>query len=185
MESWLQMAPFLFFHADEWSRGVGEPGRAEKCLFNAGLLLLSVPHKRYGGVMEGQCCSASEPTAELATARRNEDCVKKKINKYKIKAAQIEPRGRAVLFGNPGDQQPPTRNNNKHNLGFSQNRSQQTMTSLFQSPGNVLFVADVKPAAPFESPTVGLLSWCNLFAPSRGTEVVWKKRFYCDAAALF
>lgn len=59
---------FLFFHADEWSRGVGEPGRAEKCLFNAGLLLLSVPHKRYGGVMEGQCCSASEPTAELATA---------------------------------------------------------------------------------------------------------------------
>lgn len=63
---------FVFFariiHADEWSGGVGEPGRAKKCLFNAGLLLLSVPHKRYGGVMEGQCCSASEPTAELVTA---------------------------------------------------------------------------------------------------------------------
>lgn len=66
------------------------------------------------------------------------------------------------------------------------------MTSLSQSPGNVLFVAHAKPQtrrfrltghdspdyktpAPFESPTVGQLSWCNLFAPSRGTEVACRK----------
>lgn len=70
-------------HADEWSRGVGEPGRAEKCLFNAGLLLLSVPRKRYEGVMEGQCCSASEPTAELATARGTRTVQKKKEEENK------------------------------------------------------------------------------------------------------